>query len=136
MEIAWPRDRGGKPFAYTERRARVEREGGRIGRDGMRSAREACGRPSRRSPMTNLDILGAARDKSGGYKVDVSRGERIGRVSSEWFSRPADERYLSLSELFAAVRGRAEQSRTRTVESAAIRVEANRDDAERLTVDP
>jgi len=84
--------------------------------------------------MTNLDILGAARDKSGGYKVDVSRGERIGRVSSEWFSRPADERYLSLSELFAAVRGRAERSRTRTVESAAIRVEATRENAERLTL--
>jgi len=31
------------------------------------------------------------------YKVDVSRGQRIGRVSSEWFSRPADERYLSLN---------------------------------------
>ena len=27
-------------------------------------------------------------------KVDISRGERIGRVSSEWFSRPDDERYL------------------------------------------
>jgi len=84
--------------------------------------------------MTNLDILGAARDKSGGYKVDVSRGERIGRVSSEWFSRPADERYLSLSELFAAVRGRAERSRTRALESAAIHVEASRENAERLTL--
>jgi hypothetical protein len=30
---------------------------------------------------------------SGGFRVDVSRGERIG-VSSEWFSRPDDERYL------------------------------------------
>lgn len=30
-----------------------------------------------------------------GFKVDISRGERIGRVSSEWFSRPDDERYLS-----------------------------------------
>ena len=75
-----------------------------------------------------------ARSVAGGYKVDVSRGERIGRVSSEWFSRPADERYLSLSELFGAVRGRAERSRTRTVESAAIRVEASRDDAERLAL--
>ena len=55
-------------------------------------------------------------------------------MSSEWFSRPADERYLSLSELFAAVRSRAERSRTRTVESAAIRVEANRNDAERLAL--
>jgi hypothetical protein len=32
-------------------------------------------------------------------------------VSSEWFSRPADERYLSLSDLYAAVRGRTEHSR-------------------------
>jgi hypothetical protein len=27
---------------------------------------------------------------TGAYKVDISRGERIGRVSSEWFSRPND----------------------------------------------
>jgi len=84
--------------------------------------------------MTNVDILGASRDQRGGYKVDVSRGERIGRVSSEWFSRPADERYLSLSELFAAVRGRAERSRTRTVETAAIHVEASRENAQRLSL--
>jgi len=84
--------------------------------------------------MTQLNTQDATRGESGGYKVDVSRGERIGRVSSEWFSRPADERYLSLSDLFAAVRGRADRSRTRTAESAAIRVEANRDDAERLTL--
>ena len=84
--------------------------------------------------MTHVEILDAARDRAGGYKVDVSRGERIGRVSSEWFSRPADERYLSLSDLYAAVRGRTERSHTRTVESAAIRVEASRDDAERLAL--
>jgi hypothetical protein len=40
-----------------------------------------------------------ARDRAGDYKVNVNRGERIGRVSSEWFSRPADGRPLSLSEL-------------------------------------
>ena len=84
--------------------------------------------------MTQVEILDAARGHAGGYKVDVSRGERIGRVSSEWFSRPADERYLSLSDLYAAVHGRGEHSRTRTVESAAIRVEADRGDAERLTL--
>jgi hypothetical protein len=51
-----------------------------------------------------VEILDAARrDRTGGYRVDVSRGERIRRVSSEWFSRPADERYLSLSGLVAAV---------------------------------
>ncbi|RVD31490.1 DUF932 domain-containing protein [Mesorhizobium sp. M4B.F.Ca.ET.017.02.2.1] len=79
-------------------------------------------------------VLNATRDLSRGFKVDLSRGERIGRVSSEWFSRPADERYLSLSELFEAVQTRTERSRTRTVESAAIRVEASRNDAERLTL--
>ena len=84
--------------------------------------------------MTQMEVLDAPRDRAGGYKVDASRGQRIGRVSSEWFSRPADERYLSLSELMAAVKGRAERSRTRTVESAAIRVEASRDDAERLAL--
>jgi hypothetical protein len=84
--------------------------------------------------MTHLETLHTVRDHSDGYKVDVHRGERIGRVSSEWFSRPADERYVSLSELFVAVRARTDRSRTRTVESAAIRVEANREDAERLTL--
>jgi hypothetical protein len=84
--------------------------------------------------MTHLETLHTVRDHSDGYKVDVHRGERISRVSSEWFSRPADERYVSLSELFVAVRGRTDRSRTRTVESAAIRVEADRGNAERLTL--
>jgi len=84
--------------------------------------------------MTQVEIPDAARAEHGGYRVDVSHGERIGRVSSEWFSRPADERYLSLSELFPAVRSRAERSRSRTVQSAAIRVEASRGDADRLAL--
>ncbi len=84
--------------------------------------------------MTYLDIQNPARHAARGYKVNVSRGETIGRVSSEWFSRPADERYLSLSELFASVQGRAERSRTRVVESAEIHVEASRDDPERLSL--
>ncbi|MCP2138641.1 hypothetical protein J2S28_005765 [Rhizobium sp. SLBN-94] len=66
------------------------------------------------------------------FKVDISRGERIGRVSSEWFSRPDDERFLSLSDLYDTLRSRAERAHARTIESAAIRVEATRDNAERL----
>jgi hypothetical protein len=57
--------------------------------------------------MNQLNVLEAAHPELSGYRVDVSRGERIGRVSSEWFSRPADERYLSLSELHAALRAAA-----------------------------
>ncbi|MBY5714753.1 DUF932 domain-containing protein [Rhizobium leguminosarum] len=67
-----------------------------------------------------------------GFKVDISRGERIGRASSEWFSRPDDERFLSLSDLYDTVRSRADRAHARTIESAAIRVEATRDNAERL----
>ncbi|MDF3813148.1 DUF932 domain-containing protein [Rhodopseudomonas sp. BAL398] len=82
----------------------------------------------------NMQVLDARRDTRGSYKVDVGRGERVGRVSSEWFSRPADERYLSLSELARSVRDRADRSRTRVVESALIHVEANRSDPERLAL--
>lgn len=94
--------------------------------------------------MTDIDILPAASGPqpgasseppvSAGYKVDISRGERIGRVSSEWFSRPDDERYLSLSDLYAAVRGRADRATARTIETKALRVEASRDNAERLAL--
>ena len=85
--------------------------------------------------MTN-DQAGnpAGRGGSGGYKVDAGRGQHNGRVSSEWFSRPDDQRFLSLADLMASVRVRAERSRTRTVDSAAVRVEANRDDPERLAL--
>lgn len=90
----------------------------------------------------NIDVASAAAAGAGsagfadesGFKVDLSRGQRIDRVSSEWFSRPDDERFLSLSELFVAVRGRSERSRTRTVESAEIQVEARGANAEHLTL--
>ncbi|WP_019960606.1 hypothetical protein [Woodsholea maritima] len=83
--------------------------------------------------MTAIEIMNG-RPESGGYKVDVSRGGHNGRVSSEWFSRPDDEKYLSLSDLYASVKGRAARSKARTVESAAIRVEAHRDDPEKLAL--
>src|SRR3546814_15011335 len=68
------------------------------------------------STITGRDAFGAP-PVSAGYKVDISRGERIGRVSSEWFSRPDDERYLSLSALYAAVRARADRATARTIET-------------------
>ena len=85
-------------------------------------------------PSRRADPVGSASPATGAYKVDISRGERIGRVSSEWFSRPDDERYLSLTELHVAVRGRAERATARTVETRALRVEASRDNAERLSL--
>lgn len=84
--------------------------------------------------MTMIDLSSNEQPVSTGFRVDVSRGQRIGRVSSEWFSRPDDERYLNLPELYEAVRSRAERAQARTVESRAIRVEASREDAERLAL--
>ena len=66
----------------------------------------------------NIQVLDARSDARGGYKVDVSRGEQIGRVSSEWFSRPADERYLSLSELAHSVRDRRGRGAVGPVQAA------------------
>lgn len=82
----------------------------------------------------NVMTINASQPVSKGYRVDISRGENIGRVSSEWFSRPDDERYLSLTELYDAVKGRADRAKARTVESRAVRVEACRDNAERLSL--
>jgi len=76
----------------------------------------------------------AAHAATAPYKVDISRGRNIGRVSSEWFSRPDDERFLSLPDLYDRVRARAEAATTRIVESRAVRVHARQDDPERLSL--
>lgn len=82
----------------------------------------------------NVMTINASQPVSKGYRVDISRGQNISRVSSEWFSRPDDERYLSLTELYDAVKARADRAKARTVESRAVRVEASREDAERLAL--
>src|SRR5664279_1556022 len=84
--------------------------------------------------MTMMTLTQNEQSVSGGFRVDVSRGDRVGRVSSEWFSRPDDERYLSLTDLHHALRRRADRAQARTVESRAVRVEAARDNAERLAL--
>lgn len=80
----------------------------------------------------NMQAIASADATTPGYKVDVSRGERVARVSSEWFSRPDDQRFLSLDELARSVRQRSDRSRTRVVDTASIQVEASRNDPERL----
>lgn len=77
-------------------------------------------------------LASAARPAPKPYRVDVSRGQNNSRVSSEWFSRPDDERFLSLGDLYDKVRTRADNATTRVVESRAVRVEARTDDPERL----
>jgi hypothetical protein len=84
--------------------------------------------------MTMMTLTQSEQPVSSGFRVDASRGQRIGRVSSEWSSRPDDERYLDLTDLYDAVRRRADRAQARTVESRAVRVEASRDSAERLAL--
>ena len=84
--------------------------------------------------MTLMTLTQNEQPVSSGFRVDVSRGERVGSVSSEWFSRPDDERYLSLTDLYDAVRRRAECAQARTVESRAVKVEAACDNSERLAL--
>src|SRR6266702_2756576 len=84
--------------------------------------------------MTMITLSQSEQPVSGGFRVDVSRGQRIGRVSSEWFARPDDERYLNLPDLYEAVRGRTERAQARTVESRAIRVETSRENSEWLAL--
>ncbi len=72
--------------------------------------------------MTQVQALDAGRDALGGYRVDVGRGERVGRVSSEWFSRPDDQRYLSLSVLMTS--HRAEQIKTLETQDGRLELRA------------
>ena len=84
--------------------------------------------------MTMMTLTQNEGPVSSGFRVDVSRGERVGRVSSEWFARPDDERYLSLTDLYNAVRRRADRAQARTVDSRAVKVEASRDNSVRLAL--
>jgi hypothetical protein len=52
--------------------------------------------------MNMMKVSQSEQAVSSGFRVDVSRGQRIGRVSPEWFSRPDDERYLNLPDLYEA----------------------------------
>src|SRR3954462_2768053 len=102
--------------------------GKRLGRKGLPWSRRGD------LPMQQLLNSGRSSPQPAGYRIDLSRGERIGRVSSEWWSRPADERYLSLTDLHRAVKARADRSRARTLDSREIRVEASRNNPDRLAL--
>jgi hypothetical protein len=69
------------------------------------------------------------------FKVSVREGERIGRVSSEWASRPADQRFLSLDALRAATKESFDFSREMRVESNKLRVIADPERSDFLAIE-
>jgi hypothetical protein len=74
------------------------------------------------------------RPVSNDFRVDVSRRQRIGPVSSKWFARFDNGRLLVLPDLQEAVPGRAECAQARTVEKPGLWVETNRDNSGRLAL--
>ena len=56
----------------------------------------------------------------GSYKVDVSRGEMKDTLSRQWWSRPDDERYTSLTALRDATKRRYDASTEQRVDNRAI----------------
>lgn len=63
----------------------------------------------------------------------TKRGTSSGRVSSEWFSRPDDERFLSLDELYDHTKKCASESFAVNVDVRGIRVDASPENPDRMT---
>lgn len=69
------------------------------------------------------------------FKIDAHKGSVDGRVSSQWFNRPDDQRFLSLDDLFQHTYNRAQRSVQRVIDTAKMRVIASTDDSDALSVD-
>ncbi|CAB5220471.1 hypothetical protein UFOVP236_69 [uncultured Caudovirales phage] len=69
------------------------------------------------------------------YKVDVSQGQLDGAVSSQWFNRPDDQRFLDLNSLASHVRARSDRAVQTIVDTKDIRVIASMNNPEKLALD-
>ncbi|RZN30494.1 DUF932 domain-containing protein [Bradyrhizobium sp. Leo121] len=65
------------------------------------------------------------------WKPNVFAGESRMDLSRQWMARPADERYLNLSDLLKSVKGRFESSSEERLAPKAIGIIANEDPADR-----
>lgn len=75
-----------------------------------------------------------AKAVSNAYRVDTSRGERNGTVSAQWFSRPDDQKFLTLDALYDHCHKRRTESYADVFEARDIRFDARRDDPESLRI--
>jgi hypothetical protein len=60
----------------------------------------------------------------GGRNVDLSKGSVNCNVSAQWYTRPDDQKYCSLEELYTFTKARFDRSRSLTVNSKQIRLQA------------
>ena len=88
--------------------------------------------------MNNVVSLGAAKAQqapvTAPYKTTGWSGNNNSAVSSQWFRRPADQKFLSLDDLFEARLAEADNSRADTVDSRKIEVIADAANAEKLAL--
>ena len=68
-------------------------------------------------------------------RVDPHKGKRIGVVSSQWFSRPDDQRFTSLEDLEASVSARSSNATQKIIDVKDISITANASDSEGLKVE-
>ena len=78
---------------------------------------------------TTTAPAGFPSESVGARKVDTSRGGMRGDLSSQWFTRPDDQRFLSLSALRAAVGARCESSESRIVDVSKSKLYVNDHDS-------
>ena len=67
-------------------------------------------------------------------KVDPHKGQRIGVVSSQWFNRSDDQRFLSLTDLEESVSARSISAKQEIIDVNGIEIRAKSGDAETLKV--
>ena len=80
--------------------------------------------PTTEAPQVSESVVLQQESKSG-YQVDLSRGTTNTRVSSQWYARPPDERFLSLDELYEHTKSVAQASRADIIDSHKIQVVAS-----------
>ncbi|WP_298333585.1 DUF932 domain-containing protein [Asticcacaulis sp.] len=70
----------------------------------------------------------------GSFKIDPTRGTMSTAVSSQWWSRPEDQRFLDLNSLYDAVDRRRRIADVRSVSADKIRLETSRTDPDKISL--
>lgn len=80
------------------------------------------------------EITGIQHNDVDARKVNYSAGEMRGEVSSQWFNRPDDQKFLDLPTLRDSVFSRYQKSQSGIIRSNEIEVIANGEDPNNLTL--
>jgi hypothetical protein len=72
----------------------------------------------------------------GERRIDATRGSNNSRVSQEWFSRPADQRFTSISALMASLEARSVGMKEDVIDARDLRLVASKEDTRNLFLAP